>query len=99
MSQNKKNLVLKGVAASSGIAIGKVFLLEDDDFFLIHKEIPKNARDAELQRFESAIEKTRSELQITYSKINDVLGENYAKIADVHLLILDDPVMKKIRLK
>lgn len=99
MSQNKKNLVLKGVAASSGIAIGKVFLLEDDDFFLIHKEIPKNARDAELQRFESAIEKTRSELQITYSKINDVLGENYAKIADVHLLILDDPVMKKDTVK
>ena len=99
MSQNKKNLVLKGGAAASGIAIGKAFLLEDDDFFLIHKEIPKNARDAELQRFESAIEKTRSELQITYSKINDVLGENYAKIADVHLLILDDPVMKKDTVK
>ena len=99
MPQNKKNLVLKGVAASAGIVIGKVFLLEDDDFCLIQKEIPKNAREEELKRFQDAIEKTRSELKTTYGKINEVLGENYAKIADVHLLILDDPVLKKDTVK
>lgn len=94
MPHVKKNIIIKGVAASSGIAIGKVFLLEDDDFCLIQKEIPKNARSAELKRLNAAIEKTRSDLKTTYDKINAVLGENYAKIADVHLLILDDPVMK-----
>lgn len=95
MPFTKKNIILKGVAASSGIAIGKVFLLEDDDYCLIQKEIPKNARAAELKRLNDAIEKTRAELKTTYDKINNVLGENYAKIADVHLMILDDPVMKK----
>lgn len=99
MPQNKHNLILKGVAASSGIVIGKVFLLEDDDFFLIQKEIPKNARAAELKRFQTAIEKTRSEFKTTYGKLNEVLGENYAKIADVHLLILDDPVLIKDTVK
>ncbi len=94
MAQSRKDLTLKGVAASTGIVIGKVFLLEDDDFCLIQKEIPKNARAAELKRLSDAIEKTRAELQVTYDKINSVLGENYAKIADVHLLILDDPAMK-----
>ena len=44
MSLTKKNIILKGVAASPGIAIGRVFLLEDDDYCLIQKEIPKNAR-------------------------------------------------------
>lgn len=92
---NKKNTIVKGVAASSGIAIGKVFLLEDDDFCLIQKEIPKNAREAELKRLNEAIEKTKIELKGTYSKINEILGENYAKIADVHLLILDDPALQK----
>ncbi|MDR1942440.1 MAG: phosphoenolpyruvate--protein phosphotransferase [Endomicrobium sp.] len=96
MPNNKKtDVVFKGVAASSGIAIGKVFLLEDDDFCLIQKEIPGNARQEELNRLDCAIEKTRSELEVTYGKINEVLGRNYAKIADVHLLILDDPSLKQ----
>jgi phosphotransferase system enzyme I (PtsI) len=94
LDSKKTDLVFKGVAASAGIAIGKVFLLEDDDFCLIQKEIPGNARAEELNRLNAAIEKTRKELEITYGKINEVLGENYAKIADVHLLILDDPSLK-----
>lgn len=95
MSLTKKNIILKGVAASPGIAIGRVFLLEDDDYCLIQKEIPKNARAAELKRLNEAIEKTRAELKTTHEKINNILGENYAKIADVHIMILDDPIMKK----
>jgi phosphotransferase system enzyme I (PtsI) len=91
---NKKDIVIKGVAASPGIAIGKVFLLEDDDFCLTYKEIPKSERIAEKKRFDDAIEKTRADLKIIYDKINDVLGENYAHIVDVHILILDDQNMK-----
>ena len=90
-----RDIVLEGIAASPGIAIGKAFLLEEEDFCFIRKEIPKSFREAERKRFEDAIEKTRSEFKVTYNKINDVLGENYAHIADVHILILDDPTLKK----
>ncbi|MDR1434487.1 phosphoenolpyruvate--protein phosphotransferase [Candidatus Endomicrobiellum devescovinae] len=90
-----RDIVLEGIAASPGVAIGKVFLLEEEDFCFIRKEIPKSFREAERKRFEDAIEKTRSEFTVTYNKINDVLGENYAHIADVHILILDDPTLKK----
>lgn len=90
-----RDIVLEGIAASPGIATGKVFLLEEEDFCFIRKEIPKSFREAERKRFEDAIEKTRSEFTVTYNKINDVLGENYAHIADVHILILDDPTLKK----
>jgi len=90
-----RDIVLEGIAASPGIAIGKIFLLEEEDFCFIRKEIPKSFREAERKRFEDAIEKTRSEFTVTYNKINDVLGENYAHIADVHILILDDPTLKK----
>ncbi|MCA6079620.1 MAG: phosphoenolpyruvate--protein phosphotransferase [Endomicrobium sp.] len=92
---NKKDIVIKGVAASPGIAIGKVFLLENDDICLIHKEIPENARKDEKKRLNDAIEKTKAELKITHDKINNVLGKNYAQIADVHLLILEDPTIRK----
>ncbi|OEG70455.1 hypothetical protein ATZ36_04370 [Candidatus Endomicrobiellum trichonymphae] len=92
---NKKDIVIKGVAASPGIAIGKVFLLENNDFCLIRKEIPKNEREGEKKRLNAAIEKTKTELKVTHDKINSILGKNYARIADVHLLILDDPSIRK----
>ncbi|GHT54745.1 phosphoenolpyruvate-protein phosphotransferase [Endomicrobiia bacterium] len=92
---NKKDIILKGVAASSGIAIGRVFLFEDDNYFcLISKEIPKNARAAEKEHLDDAIERTESELKVVYGKINDVPGENYTHIVDAHLLILHNPAMK-----
>jgi phosphotransferase system enzyme I (PtsI) len=94
MADNKKEIVIRGVPASSGIAIGKVFLLEDDDFYIIQREIPSHARVRELERFKTAVDKTRSGLHNVYGKINEILGENYAKIADVHLLILEDPALK-----
>jgi phosphotransferase system enzyme I (PtsI) len=92
---NGKDIIIKGVAASPGIAIGKVFLLEDDDFCLIRKEILENEKEDEKKRLNDAIEKTKIELKITHDKINDILGKNYARIADVHLLILDDPSIRK----
>ncbi|MDR1784513.1 MAG: phosphoenolpyruvate--protein phosphotransferase [Endomicrobium sp.] len=91
----KRDVIFKGVAASSGIAIGKVFFLEDDDFCVIRREIPSNAIETEKRRLDNAVEKTRDELKVVYAKINGVLGKNYARIADAHLLILDDPTMKR----
>ncbi|MDR3256980.1 MAG: phosphoenolpyruvate--protein phosphotransferase [Endomicrobium sp.] len=92
---NRRNIVFKGIAASPGIAVGNVFLLEVDDFCLIHKEIPINIREAEKKRLNDAIEKTKAELKITYDKINEVLDKNYAQIVNVHLLILADSSMRK----
>ncbi|MDR1511377.1 MAG: phosphoenolpyruvate--protein phosphotransferase [Endomicrobium sp.] len=91
----KWDIVLKGVAASSGISIGKVFSLEDDDFCVIRREILRSARETEKKRLARAVEKTRTEFKIVYAKIDEVLGKNYARIADAYLLILDDPTMKK----
>ncbi|MCL2390575.1 MAG: phosphoenolpyruvate--protein phosphotransferase [Endomicrobia bacterium] len=88
-------IILKGMAASPGIAIGKVFLLEDDEIFLVQRTITSAEIKTELDRFDLAVEKTRAEFKNIYGKINAVLGGNYAKITDVHLLILDDPEMKK----
>ncbi|GHT24299.1 phosphoenolpyruvate--protein phosphotransferase [Endomicrobiia bacterium] len=90
-----KDIIIKGVAASPGIAIGKVFLFENDDFCLVHKEIPQNERKDEKKRLNDAIEKTKAELKITHDKINGILGKNYAQITNVYLLILDDPSIRK----
>lgn len=92
MKQN--NIILNGIAASSGIAIGKVFILEEDDFLVVKKEIKSSQIKQELNRLKDAMSKTKIELEENQKELNEVLGENYAKIADAHLLILNDPVIK-----
>lgn len=92
MKQN--NTILKGIAASSGVTIGKVFILEEDNFVLFKKNIPKNMIENENMRLKDALEKTKLELQENQAELSRVLGENYAKIVAAHLLILSDPMIK-----
>jgi phosphotransferase system enzyme I (PtsI) len=91
----KHNYILHGIAASSGIAIGKVFLLEDEEFCLIQKEIPKDETKKEVARFRDALTKTRAEMLATQEKIYKTLGKEYARLADAYLLILEDPLITR----
>ena len=92
MKQN--NIILNGVAASAGVAVGKVFLLEEDVFSYSKSEITPDKIESEILRLENAIEKTREELESNKNELNKVLGKNYAKIADAHLLILKDSMIR-----
>jgi phosphotransferase system enzyme I (PtsI) len=87
--------ILQGIAASSGIAIGKVFLLEDDEFCLIQREISKDETKKEIARFREALAKTRAEMINTKEKISKTLGKEYARLADAYLLILEDPLITR----
>ncbi|MHB9155960.1 MAG: phosphoenolpyruvate-utilizing N-terminal domain-containing protein, partial [Endomicrobiales bacterium] len=53
----KATNILQGVAASPGIAIGKAFLLEDDEFCLIQREISREETKKEVNRFREALSK------------------------------------------
>ena len=89
----RNNIILKGIGVSAGIAIGKVFVLKEDDFKLIEKNIPKDEIENEYSRLQEAIKKTRIELQDNQEDLNKMLGEKYAKIAKAHMLILEDPII------
>lgn len=91
----KPTNILQGVAASPGIAIGKVFLLEDDEFCLIQREIAKDDAKKEVARFREALAKTRAEMLATQEKIFKTLGKEYARLADAYLLILEDPLITR----
>jgi phosphotransferase system enzyme I (PtsI) len=87
--------ILQGIAASSGISIGKVFLLEDDEFCLIQREISKEETKKEIARFREALAKTRTEMIGTKDKISKTLGKDYARLADAYLMILEDPLITR----
>ncbi len=83
--------MLKGIAVSPGIAIGKVYLLEKrrissvPSYPVADEDIP-----GEIARFEEALIKTREEIVNIQEKIAGELDGGHADIFDAHLLVLED---------
>ncbi|MFS0861273.1 phosphoenolpyruvate--protein phosphotransferase [Fredinandcohnia sp. 179-A 10B2 NHS] len=81
--------VIKGIAASAGIAIAKSFRLEHPDL-TVEKRIISD-KEAETQRFDAAVEQSKKELEVIKNRANEELGEDKAAIFAAHLLVLSDP--------
>ncbi|MGM8213451.1 phosphoenolpyruvate--protein phosphotransferase [Virgibacillus sp. W0430] len=75
-----------GIAASKGIAIARPYLLNTPDLSYEEKEITET--DVELERFDQAIEKSKTDLESIQKKVKNT---DEAKIFDAHLLLLEDP--------
>lgn len=81
--------ILKGIAASYGIAIAKAYRLVEPDLTVQKKEI--ESPEAEVDRFEKAIRQSRSELEMIRDHAKKELGDEKASIFEAHLLVLSDP--------
>ena len=86
----KKSVVLKGIPASPGIAIGLAFLLHRDDLQVEQEQIAGDAIEEEVNKFTRAVEQTKDELRAIRRRVAKNLGEERARIFDVQLLMLDD---------
>jgi phosphoenolpyruvate-protein phosphotransferase (PTS system enzyme I) len=81
--------ILKGIAASNGIAIAKAYRLVEPDLNFEKKSV-ENAEE-EVARFQNAISTSKSELEAIRDKAREDLGEDKAQIFEAHLLVLSDP--------
>ncbi|WP_170006795.1 phosphoenolpyruvate--protein phosphotransferase [Bacillus fonticola] len=81
--------LLKGIAASNGIAIAKAYRLVEPDLTVKQKEV--NDREQEVSRFEEAIQTAKKELEAIRDRAKEELGEDKAAIFEAHLLVLSDP--------
>ncbi|TYS53707.1 phosphoenolpyruvate--protein phosphotransferase [Sutcliffiella horikoshii] len=80
---------IQGIPASSGIAIAKAYRLENPELSVDKKTID-NAQ-AEVERFEKAVEISKSELEKIKEHAHKELGADKAEIFSAHLLVLSDP--------
>ena len=55
-------IVIKGIAASPGIAIGKAYVLEDEEIVVNRIELPRELLRAEIKRFKAAYKATHRDL-------------------------------------
>ncbi|HZH61669.1 MAG TPA: phosphoenolpyruvate--protein phosphotransferase [Metabacillus sp.] len=80
---------LKGIGASAGIAIAKAYRLEEPELKIEQKTVTD--KEAEKNRFEEAINTSKSELEKIKEHANRELGADKAEIFAAHLLVLSDP--------
>ena len=82
----------KGIAASPGIAIGKAYILEKEEYCILEYKIKKEEVEQELKRFGMAVENSKRDLKKIKKRVEDELGEKEAYIFQAHLYILEDPL-------
>lgn len=80
--------IVKGIEASPGIAIGKVFLYQEQELVIDSKR--KCDADCEKERLLNGREKSKEQLLRIREKTAQKLGEDKAAIFDGHITLLED---------
>jgi phosphotransferase system enzyme I (PtsI) len=83
--------VLEGLGVSPGVAIGRAVRIESGALEVFRLPLSENETEAEVERFEQAVEVTRQHLSTTRGKARERLGDELAAIFDAHSLLLSDP--------
>jgi phosphoenolpyruvate-protein phosphotransferase (PTS system enzyme I) len=81
--------LLNGIAASNGIAIAKAYRLVEPD--LTFQKTTVSDSSAEVTRFRSALDVSKTELSTIRDRAERELGRDKAAIFEAHLLVLSDP--------
>ena len=77
-----------GKSVLQGIVIGKIYVYRKKEFTLVKTRIEDV--EAELKRFDQAIEEAEKQLEILYHEALESVGESEAKIFEVHGMMLED---------
>ncbi|MEG6569590.1 phosphoenolpyruvate--protein phosphotransferase [Thermoanaerobacterium thermosaccharolyticum] len=83
--------MLKGVAASPGIAIGKVFLYTKKFAEINTRNIDESMVKDEIAKFENAIKLTKEQIEKIKEKTEREFGKDKAEIFEAHLMLANDP--------
>ena len=80
--------MLKGIAASSGIAIGKVYKLVEPKIEIVERACEDSE---ELEKFEKALAKTISDIEGVKERAAVNLSPEELAVFDAHLMMASDP--------
>ena len=84
--------VYSGIAVSSGVAIGKAYLLDRSKVCVLKRSIPESEIEEEIKRLRDAIEKSKAQMQETKQRASS-MADKYAIILDTYTLLLEDEIL------
>lgn len=90
-SRIRESLRMEGVAASEGVAIGRVFVHVGAKPEPERTNISESEVEDELARFEAAVEEVAPKLSETAEKMREAGNEDEAAIFDAHIELAEDP--------
>ena len=93
---------IQGIPVSSGIAIGRAFVLDAVERYVPERKITQDAVEDELKRLNSALDGALNELERLRNHTEQELGPDAARILDFHIGVLKDetllaPIQDRIR--
>ena len=84
--------MIRGIGASTGIAIGKSFVLPNWEWEVPEQKIDVADFAREFERVYEGIRTSKDEIQQIKAELREVVGTDESQIFDAHIAILDDPV-------
>ncbi len=90
VSERNNNLVLSGLAASPGVAIGIAKVADRSKIIVSEAAIHPDAVATEIKRFLGAIDSVKDDLLQLKAQLEAEKGAEHLYILDTHLMILED---------
>ena len=88
-----KNVFIRGIGASLGIAIGKAYLLEQEDVQDVEERLVRPEEiDAEINRFKEAVSRAQDHLRTVINEVPDEYRD-HVYILDTHMMLLKDRLL------
>ncbi len=82
-----------GIGASHSIAMGKAYLLARRGYRATPRWIQPNQVEAEVERFQQALESASQHLKSVRSRIPESIASDISQFIDTHLLMLEDSAL------
>ena len=86
--------IIRGIAASKGVAFGPAFLLGTEDIRIPQKFVSDDLVKDEIERFRRALDAVSEDLAENERLASSQLGEQYGAIFGAHLQLARDPKLR-----
>jgi len=87
---NEEMRTIRGRGVAAGVAVGRAVCIQTRTVEVYRFPLAEGGADAEVERFEEALRRTRDEVQSLRRQVGTDLGEELAGIFEAHLLLLQD---------
>lgn len=91
----KQEIILKGLPASGGVAIGPAYVYEREEVYVSERILSGEELEQELHLLDEAMERSRSQLKKITTFAREKLDADAAQIFESQLMMVDDPEMRK----
>lgn len=90
-----EDIILKGSPICRGIAIGKTFFLNRDEFKVFEMSVPSKYMEREIGRFRNAISRSKQDIKRLQKQLEVESALEGILILDAQLEMLQDPLLTK----